>query len=296
VKGMVVSIGVFDGVHIGHQKVLRTMKEIAFFRKDDSLIYTISYPPEYFSPDFPGLLMTVESRVEMLSRYARTVVLDFFRIKDLTPEGFVERYLSGVSAVVVGRDFRFGKNASGDTSFLRKKGVEVYEIEDVVVQGKRVSSSLIRNLVQEGRVEEILAYLGRYFEIEGIVHKDREFGRKLGFPTANIDRGNEKLVDLKRGVYLVRVHLPDGKKKFGVMNVGFRPTVGDARNVKYEVYILDFEGDLYGKKLKLEVLKFMREEKKFDSIEELKAAIDQDVKNARNIIDDIINSKFEKEG
>jgi riboflavin kinase/FMN adenylyltransferase len=272
------------------------MKEISFFKKDDSLIYTISYPPEYFSPNFPGLLMTVESRVEMLSRYARTVVLDFFRIKDLTPEKFVERYLSGVSAVVVGRDFRFGKNASGDTSFLRKKGVEVYEIEDIVVQGIRVSSSLIRDLVQKGRAEEIPVYLGRYFEIEGIVHRDREFGRKLGFPTANIDRGNEKLVDLKRGVYLVRVHFPDGKKKFGVMNVGFRPTVGDARNVKYEVYILDFEGDLYGKKLKLEVLKFMREEKKFDSIEELKAAIDQDVKNARNIIDDIINSKFEKEG
>lgn len=159
-----------------------------------------------------------------------------------------------------------------------------------------MSSSLIRDLVQKGRAEEIPVYLGRYFEIEGIVHRDREFGRKLGFPTANIDRGNEKLVDLKRGVYLVRVHFPDGKKKFGVMNVGFRPTVGDARNVKYEVYILDFEGDLYGKKLKLEVLKFMREEKKFDSIEELKAAIDQDVKNARNIIDDIINSKFEKEG
>lgn len=100
--------------------------------------------------------------------------------------------------------------------------MEVYEIEDIVVQGIRVSSSLIRDLVQKGRAEEIPVYLGRYFEIEGIVHRDREFGRKLGFPTANIDRGNEKLVDLKRGVYLVRVHFPDGKKKIWCHERGFQ--------------------------------------------------------------------------
>lgn len=293
---MVVSIGVFDGVHIGHRRVLEKLREVASSKKMPALVFTISHPPEYLSPDFPGLLLSVEERVAILSRFSEVVVLDFFQIKDLSPKEFVEKYLPGVFGVVVGRDFRFGKNAEGDTSFLRKNGLEVYEVPDTIVNGKKVSSSLIRKLVQEGRVEEIPPYLGRYYEISGIVYRDRQFGRKLGFPTANIDRGREKLVNLKNGVYLVKVNLPNQEEKFGVMNVGFRPTVGDSTHVKYEVYILDFEGDLYGAHLKVEVLKFIRPEKKFNSIEELKNTITQDVETAKRLMDDIINSKLSRRG
>ncbi|PLV58338.1 riboflavin biosynthesis protein RibF [Thermotoga sp. KOL6] len=293
---MVVTIGVFDGVHIGHQKILEALKDVASFKRLPGLIFTISHPPEYFSPNFPGLLISTEERVRILSQYSKTVVLDFLQIKDLSPEHFVEKYLPGVSTVVVGKDFKFGKNAEGDASFLKKKGIEVHEVEDVVVGGKRVSSSLIRSLVQEGNVEEIPLYLGRFYEISGIVYKDRQFGKKLGFPTANIDRGREKLVDLRRGIYLVRVHLPSREKKFGVMNVGLRPTVGDSSHIKYEVYILDFEGELYNEYLKVEVIKFLRPEKKFASVKELKNAIEKDVFLARKLVSDIINSNSSKGG
>lgn len=288
---MIVSIGVFDGVHVGHRRVLEKLREVAFSKKMPTLVFTISHPPECFSPDFPGLLLPIEERVRILSLYSRVVVLDFFQIKDLSPKQFLEKYMSGVFGVVVGKDFRFGKGAEGDASLLKKSGLEVYEVADTIVNGRKVSSSLIRKLVQEGRVEEVPLYLGRYYEITGIVYRDRQFGRKLGFPTANIDRGKEKLVDLRNGVYLVRAHLPNREEKFGVMNVGFRPTVGDSKRVKYEVYILDFEKDLYGAHLKVEVLRFIRPEKRFDSIEELKTTIAQDVEIAKRLMDDIINSK-----
>lgn len=285
---MIASLGVFDGVHIGHQRILSTLKDLSEKLGLPSVVFVISHPPEYSSPDFPGLLMPLEKRKEMISSFAHPVVLDFSSIRDLSAEDFVERFLKDVKIVVVGRDFKFGRGGRGDVRLLEAKEKYVVLVDDVVVDGMRVSSSLVRRLVQTGRVEEARRYLGRPFELFGKVYRDRQYGRVLGFPTANLDRGNEKLVNLKSGVYFVRVTLPNGEGKFGVMNVGYRPTVLETRDVKYEVHVLEFEGDLYGKELKVEVLRYLREERKFGSVEELKEAISRDVETAKEISKDFL--------
>lgn len=291
---IVMSIGIFDGIHIGHEKILEMLINMGRKRNTKTLILTILYPIDYYKQNFDGLIMPIVERISMLQDKVDIVeTLDLIEIKNIDPYTFFEKWIKekGVVGLVVGEDFKFGKNGEGDVNLLEKfcrdSGVELVVAEDVKINGKRVSSSIIRKLIKEGKVEEASKFLGKPFKITGKVYKDTGFGHKIGFPTANIDRGHEILVIPKFGVYSVKVTLPWGEEKVGVANIGTRPTV-DGKDIKYEVHILDFDGDLYGRFLEINLISFLRSEKKFNSFEELKEAISEDVKKVKEQVEEFL--------
>lgn len=292
-RGFTVAVGVFDGLHIGHRKLLEVGKKLS--RELDTTFYVLSfiYPFEYYfnKEDFPGLLYTPSYRSAQLYNCGASGVffLDLIELKDLRPDDFILLLKeNGVRGIVVGSDFKFGKNASGNVELLKKlcdsNNMKAVGVPPVEIDGTKVSSSWIRSLVMEGNVRKAAKLLGSPYKITGEVVRGRRLGSELGFPTANIDRGHERLVVPKFGVYLTKVRVKEDEY-FGIMNIGLRPTVEETEEVKYEVHIIEFPAlDLYEEKIEVELLEYMRPEFKFESLEELKKAMEEDLERAKNLI------------
>jgi len=288
-KGSVVTIGVFDGVHLGHKIIIKKMLEEAKRYGLTSHVLSIIYPFDYYEESFSGLIITPNERIEKLEELGVDYVtfLDLIEIKDMQPEEFVTKVLlehAQAVKVIIGHDFKFGKNRNGNVDFLKflgnKYGFSVHEIPPIFHKGVRISSTIIRRLISSGKVDEACELLGEPYSISGVIVEGKKFGRKLGFPTINIKRPAEKLVMPKNGVYVARVKI--GEHYFpGVMNIGLNPTVSNDNRLKYEVHLLDFEGNLYNKKVIVQILKFLRSEEKFESLDELKRKISEDVEGAR---------------
>lgn len=283
----IVTVGVFDGVHKGHQEILNSLKNLSKEYNASPEIYTIVFPMDYYTGNFDGLLISLEDRITLLEMYGNVYTLNLHEIKDLSPYDFFDFISKDTKAIVVGQDFRFGKNAAGDIKLLenlsKEKNINLKVIDDLIIDGKRVSSTLIRKLLKEGNIQKVNYLLGRNYPIYGKVYKDKQLGRKLGFPTANIRRSKE-LITPKFGVYLCKVYTP--KLHFGLMNIGLRPTVEKTKSVKYEVYILDFNEDLYGKEIRVELLEYLREETTFESIDALIEQMKNDEKVARKLLEE----------
>jgi riboflavin kinase / FMN adenylyltransferase len=289
-----VAIGRFDGVHLGHQALIRKAVEDAASMRQASVVFTFDrHPAELLAPDrAPGYLTTLPRRIELIGELGvgHLVVARFDeRFRSLSSQTFLHFVLSGVlgaRAVFVGPDFRFGMEQSGSVETL-KEGEERYRystnvLAAVTAKGQPVSSSRIRELIRQGEVEAAAEMLGRPHTLEGTVAHGEKLGRTIGYPTANLEiAGN--LVIPKDGIYAVRARLADRRQIGGACSIGLRPTVGGtARTV--ETYLLDFEGDLYGQRMEIAFIARLRDELKFEGLEPLKEQITRDVDETRKLL------------
>ena len=278
----VTCIGAFDGVHLGHQALINMAKSIS----SKYQILTFDPVPKKFFNNMHKLLSTKDMKVDLLGRLnpESIIFLNFEDVKDLIPEDFcnILNNKLNTKSIVVGKDFKFGKNREGDVNFLIKYfgNSNVHVLNDYVVNDSKISSTLIKSTINEGKLELANQYLGYSFKLKGKVEHGNRMGHKIGFPTANINV-DVNLVTPKFGVYEVVV-IKDDKTYKGVMNIGNKPTVSDDINLSYEVHILDFDEDIYESVLEVELLTFIREEIKFDNIDQLKTQIALDIKSIKN--------------
>ncbi len=270
-------LGTFDGLHEGHRAVI---KEVTGFF---SIAVTFSIPPKNAISGKPELLILPYDRENRLKELGinKIVMQDFDDVKNIDAVDYLEclKQKYNPDRIVCGFNYRFGKDAVGDTqmlkSFCEQNKIEFVCVPPVTQEGVALSSTQIRNLIREGNIKEAATQIyGGFSFTAPVLHGDAR-GRLLGFPTANQDYPNN-LVALKRGVYISRVTV-DGKQYKAITNVGIRPTY-KTDTVGCETFIKDFSGDIYGKNMKTELLEFVREEQKFESAKALKSAILNDVK------------------
>ena len=285
-----VTIGVYDGVHLGHQRVLESLRSHGL---PVAVVTFRNHPVSVIDPaSAPKLLTTIDQRLAMLADlgvYA-TAVVDFDDdFRRLPAEEFVEKLLIATlraERVAVGRGFRFGHSQLGDISLLRTLGdLYGYEVDDIGIleAGVPVRSTVIRALLKEGHAIAARRLLGRPYRLAGRVVPGDQRGRKIGFPTANLE-STEATVVQGSGVYAVRISIDENVHR-GVVNIGRRPTFGGTEYV-VEAHVLDYEGDLYGRTIELDFVERLRSEQKFNGVDELVAAIHKDIASARLVLED----------
>jgi riboflavin kinase / FMN adenylyltransferase len=285
----VVAIGSFDGVHLGHQHVLNQVKELAAARGARSAVITFEpHPRCVIEPSgCPKSITTIEEKLGLLHQFGVEVgiVLKFTpQVAQLSADDFVAALGASMTirSVVCGPDFAFGHRRQGHPDWLREHGIPVEVVEPILLDGEELHSSAIRRLLGEGDVPAANRLLGRPFVLRGTVEHGAEVGRGLGFPTANLAVQLNKLVPAQ-GIYAVRVRSPHGRH-LGALNIGYRPTFGGDR-LTIEVFLLDFDGDLYGAQLEVSFVARLRDEKKFGSAGELADAIARDVAETRRLLE-----------
>lgn len=288
-RGTVLTLGVFDGLHLGHQRIMQTVVERA---KAISAVPTVitfdPHPRAVLHPESaPPLLQTLDQRLAAFEFLGieQTIVIRFDKeFAETDAEVFLrDTVFERLQAkeVHLGKGFFFGKNRGGNIELLRKMSQELGffadEVPEVRLRGRRISSSKIREFLAEGKINLARRMLGRPYGVEGqIIHGFRR-GHTIGFPTANLHPNNRVIP--KYGVYATAT-LIEGKWRRSITNVGIRPTFEDSKNPSIESYIFDFDGDLYGDVLRVRFLHRIREEKKFNGIEELRAQIEKDTRRA----------------
>jgi riboflavin kinase/FMN adenylyltransferase len=288
--GCVATIGNFDGVHLGHQAVLGQLAEKAAELCLPTVLITFEpQPMEYFVPDkVPARLTRFREKMLALQRYSvdRVCCLSFNdKLAKLKAEDFIEQVLInklGVKYLVVGDDFRFGLNRTGTFDTLvkagEKYGFQVVSMHTFEIDAKRVSSTRIRHALEKGDMAGAEKLLGRRYRMSGRVAHGEKFGRELGFPTANVHL--HRHASPVQGIFVVEVFGLDKEPLQGVASVGTRPTVNETKAL-LEVFLFDFDQDIYGKHIQVSFLKKLRDEEKFASIEKLKQQIQMDVEQAQ---------------
>ncbi|HSO86799.1 MAG TPA: bifunctional riboflavin kinase/FAD synthetase [Draconibacterium sp.] len=293
----VVTIGTFDGVHLGHQKVILRLQEFAKQHDGETVIFTFhTHPRLVTSPNENNLrlLTTLNEKIKLFEKYGidHLIIYTFDKnFSELTYNEFVEKILVEkirTHCLVVGYDHKFGKNREGGFDYLKKCAekhkFEIERLDALLVDEDSVSSTKIRNALQNGEIEKANHYLGYQFMLHGAVVEGKQLGRKLGFPTANIEASDRFKIIPGYGVYAVKVEL-NGDSYNGMLNIGTRPTFNNnADNRSIEVNIFDFEGDIYGKEITLKFIGKIRDEQKFDNIEMLVNQLEKDKIEALKIL------------
>lgn len=288
----VIALGFFDGVHLGHGALLRRAAEEAKKRGCESAVFTFDRPPKEVITGIPcPLINSPEDRAELVRRLYgidEMIMVPFDDEMRTTPwDRFVTDILVGrygAVHLVAGHDHHFGHRNQGSPELLKEKcaelGLGCDIIPAVTLDGVTVSSTHIRKLLEEGDVETARAFLGHPHVLTQTVGHGRQLGRTIGIPTANLVAPPHVLLP-KRGVYAAKITLPDGRAFGGVTNVGVRPTVNNGQDVTVEPWILDFDGDLYGQAIRVEFYRRLRDERKFESLEALRAQIETDAGKTR---------------
>ena len=293
-EASIVTIGTFDGVHLGHQQILKQLIDTSQKSKLKSVLLTFfPHPKVVLQPDISmNLIQTIQEREKALENTGLDyLVIHPFSIKfsRLSADDYVKQILVeqlNVRKVVVGYDHRFGRNRTASLEDMYHYA-DIYDFEVIEIDAKKinstaVSSTKIRKAIDDGNIELANNYLGHPFTIEGtVVHGDKR-GRELSYPTANIDLQNQHKIVPKQGVYLVKSKFND-RVVYGMMNIGTKPTF-DKTMPSIEVHFMDWNGDLYGQEIQLELLKWVREERKFKTVKELQTQIQMDEQNCRSSI------------
>ena len=293
-EASIVTIGTFDGVHLGHQQILKQLTETSRKSKLKSVLLTFfPHPRMVLQPDISmRLIQTIQEREKALENTG----LDYLVIHPfsttfsrLSADDYVKQILVeqlNVRKVVVGYDHRFGRNRTASLEDMYHYA-DIYDFEVIEIDAKKidsiaVSSTKIRKAIDDGNIELANTYLGQQFSLEGTVVHGEKRGRELSYPTANIDLQNQHKIVPKQGVYLVKSKLK-GHVVYGMMNIGTKPTF-DTSTPSIEVHFFDWNDDLYGQVVQVELLKWVREERKFSSVEELQAQIQADEQYCRSSI------------
>lgn len=290
-RGCVATIGSFDGVHLGHQAILRQL--IASARAQGLPAVAIVFEPqphEFFAADkAPARLMRLREKLQALwaAGVDRVLCLQFNQsLRSLSAEAFIQRVLVdglGIKHLVVGDDFRFGCDRRGDFALLQAKGQEfgfgVSDTHTLAMDGDRISSTRIRQLLEAGDFAEASKLLGKDYNVHGRVVYGKQLGRQLGVPTANVDLRRYR--SPLHGVFAVTVEFADGTLVNGVANVGVRPTVAGDKKPLLEVHLFDFSRTIYGAVIDVVFKRKLRDEKKFASLDELKAQLQNDIAEAK---------------
>jgi len=286
----IVTIGTFDGVHIGHQKIIEKLIQNAKQSECESLVLTFFPHPRMVLQEKSEiqLLNTIEERAELLEKAGldNLIIHPFDKaFSRLTAEEFVKDILVdqlNIKKIVIGYDHRFGRNRSANIEdlilFGEKYDFEVEQISAQEIDEVSISSTKIRLALEEANIDLANEYLGYPYFLTGTVEEGKRLGRTIGFPTANIKIAEDYKLIPKNGVYIVRSTI-DSKTVFGIMNIGTNPTV-NGKKLSIEVHYLDFDANLYQEKLKVSILHFIRSEHKFDSFDLLKEQLEADKKGA----------------
>ena len=286
------TLGVFDGVHLGHRQLLGR----AFGHDGTHAVITFDpHPVEVLAPGTsPRLITNIDERLGLLEDLGAELVavLDLAEVRDFAPRQFVTEILEGklkVSTMTIGEDFQFGKDRAGDVAFLaqagERSGFNVDVVGMVADGGQTISSSRIRSLIEVGSVSDAAALLGSRYRVTGPVIDGDKRGREIGYPTANL-RPAERKVTPGNGVYATVTRV-DGTDHMSATNVGTRPTFGGGE-LLIEAHILDFDGDLYGEEITVEFVERLRPELEFKSVAELLEHMEEDVERSRKILDPVM--------
>ena len=297
---LALAIGNFDGVHLGHMSIINEIKKIAKEKNISSAILTFEpHPVAFFQPDkardFRITNLAQKLKIFKEQQIDYIIILPFNQnLANIEAYDFIQKILVkslNVKSLVIGYDFIFGKNREGNFSLLEKESknfdsarrFDLMEISALKKSQEICSSSFIRKLLKDGKVVESNQFLGRNFTITGIVNEGRKLARKLGFPTANLI-AKPHIIKPKFGVYKTLTFIPHLNQKFpSITNFGIKPTVQEEKIPLYETHIPNFNQDLYGKKIEVEFIDFVREEKKFASLEELKRQILDDLEILKRV-------------
>lgn len=292
-RPQILALGQFDGVHLGHASVIQAaIQQGAAHHVPVALMTFHPHPKEVMKKgDYEGYLTPSSEKEQLL----RSMGVDFLYVVEfnqefsqVSPSTFVNDMLVPlqIHTAIAGFDFRFGHKGEGDADLLKTLGEGKFHtltVPPFVIEGEKVSSSGIRKFLQEGNISLASEWLGRRYALSGTVINGEKRGRTIGFPTANVEL-SERYVLPKKGVYAVTVSF-EGKILNGVMNIGVKPTFHSGVSKPwFEVHIFDFSGDIYGKYLRVELVSYIREERKFGSIDELIAQITKDADTARGIL------------
>ena len=292
-RGSIVALGNFDGFHLGHQAVVGRAIQRAFHERRPVIVATFDpHPVRFFKPDLPPFRLTTLDQREALFAHAGADGMLVFTFdealrstsaKDFVTELLVKRI--GAAGVVTGDDFTFGKMRGGNAELLRtlgeQHGIVAETVSPVLLDGERISSGRIREALEAGDTATATRLLSRDYAIEGVVRRGDARGRELGYPTANMALGDYQRP--KYGIYAVRVTLDDGSEHPGVASLGVRPTFDPPQEL-LEAHLLDFDGDLYGRRLEVALHAYIRTEQKFESVDALVAEMRSDEAQARKLL------------
>lgn len=292
----VVTSGTFDGVHLGHQKILSRIKENARQIEGETVLITYwPHPRLILFPDHHNLrlLSSFEEKITCLEQFGvdHLIIIPFTHaFSQMSSKDFIENILVQkikTRKLIIGYDHKFGKNREGSFEYLQAHsmefGFEMEEISRQEVDAIAVSSTKIRKALEEGDLETAAGNLGRAYELTGLVVKGKQIGRSIGFPTANIEIGNNYKLIPREGVYGITAEV-DGMSFLGMLNIGSRPTV-DGNQQSIEAHLFDFEGDIYNKQLKVKLKYFLRKEQKFENLKALQAQLRMDRSTVKSKLD-----------